>query len=179
LIEELNQVKNQNVVLSNQAATYRRSLEDAEGKTTLELDRLVQEVNMLQNEKKELKKVIEGKDKTVEGISVKITKAWFIIERQNELRKIRKDLEQTRLEFEETVQVMNEQKNNLANERQTTEMAMKREKELKDRNNALAEELQKLQTKIKNLDNDHAREIETLKLNYTEQEAKLEHKVQK
>lgn len=42
-------------------------MEEVEGKNTLDLDRLVQEVNMLQNEKKELKKVIESKDKNFEG----------------------------------------------------------------------------------------------------------------
>jgi len=34
----------------------------------MEVDRFVQEVNILQNEKKELKKVIESKDKAIEGI---------------------------------------------------------------------------------------------------------------
>lgn len=74
---------------------------------------------------------------------------------------------------------MNEQKNNLANERQTTEITMKREKEFKDRNNALAEELQKLQAKMRTLNDDHEREIESLKLNHAEQETKTEQKLLK
>jgi len=67
LIEELSTVKNQNNLVSNQLANYKKSYEDAEGKNSMEVDRLVQEVNILQNEKKELKKVIESKDKAIEG----------------------------------------------------------------------------------------------------------------
>jgi len=135
---------------------------------------------MLQNEKKELKKVIEAKDKTIEGIKLtKIKCSYLDIERQNDLRKTRKDLEQTRLEFEETVQVLSEQKNNLANERQTTEVAIKREREFKERNNALADELEKLQAKMRNLEDEHIRSLENLKFEHSGLEAKLEQKLQK
>ena len=53
--------------MSNQIASYKRNMDDLDGKNALELDRLVQEVNILQNEKKEHKKIIEGKDKVLEG----------------------------------------------------------------------------------------------------------------
>ena len=74
---------------------------------------------------------------------------------------------------------MNEQKNNLANERQTSDGAVKKEKELKERNNALADELQKLQTKLRVSEDDHARTIESLKSDFSIKQSKLEQRVQK
>jgi len=166
LIEELSTAKNQNNLISNQLASYKKNFEEVEGRNSMEVDRLVQEVNILQNEKKELKKVIESKDKAIE-------------DRQNEIRKLRRDFEQTRLEFEEVVQVMNEQKNNLANERQTSEGAVKKEKELKERNNLLADEVEKLQTKLKIAEDDHARAADSLKADYNIRISELEQKAQK
>ena len=92
---------------------------------------------------------------------------------------MRRDFEQTRLEFEEVVQVMNEQKNNLANERQTSEGAVKKEKELKERNNLLADEVEKLQTKLKIAEDDHSRALDSVKTDFNIRISELEQKNQK
>ena len=92
---------------------------------------------------------------------------------------MRRDFEQTRLEFEEVVQVMNEQKNNLANERQTSEGAVKKEKELKERNNLLADEVEKLQTKLRIAEDDHARAVDSLKADFNIRIAEAERDTQK
>lgn len=102
-----------------------------------------------------------------------------LLDRQNELRKVRRDFEQTKLEFEEVVQVMNDLKNQLANERQTTESALKKERELKDRNNSLAGELEKLQSKLRKTEEDYTHAIESMKVDQNAKQTKLEHKVQK
>ena len=92
---------------------------------------------------------------------------------------MRRDFEQTKLEFEEIVQVMNDLKNQLANERQTTEAAVKREKDLRERNNKLADELEKLQGKIRKHEDEHAQLIESIKTDHTAKISKQEGKVQK
>ncbi len=50
-----------------------RGIEEIDNKSALELDKLVQEVNFLQNEKKELNKAIETKDKNLEGNKIPLS----------------------------------------------------------------------------------------------------------
>ena len=79
------------------------------------------------------------------------------IEALTEVKKTRRDLDQVKMELEETVQNLADMKNTLANERQTTDNLIKREKDYKERNDRLATELEKLQLRLQNIDAQHAR----------------------
>jgi hypothetical protein len=95
------------------------------------------------------------------------------------VRKLKRELDQARYEFEELIQTTNELKNQLANERQTADLSSRRERDVKERNDRLATEFEKAQIKLQNIENQHARSMENLKNDFQARHAKYEQMIEK
>ena len=74
---------------------------------------------------------------------------------------------------------MNDLKNQLANERQTAESAVKKEKDLRERNNALANELDRANNNLRQNEDSHFQVIDGVKMDYDIKVNKLEQKNKK
>lgn len=144
-IEELHQIKNQSVVAHNQAQQYKRNFEELDGKKQLEIDKLIQEMSYLQNDKKELKKLLEGKDKNFECTRIFLFNG---LEYLNENKKVRRELEEMKLELEDVNRALTLTKSDLANEKEISSTAMKHERELRTKTQELTDLVNKLQKDI-------------------------------
>jgi Uncharacterized conserved protein len=102
-----------------------------------------------------------------------------IIDHDNEVRKLRRELDQARYEIEELIQTTNDLKNQLANERQNAELSTRREKDIKERNDRLATELEKAQIRLQNIEAQHARSLENTKNDFQARIAKYEQMIEK
>lgn len=161
LADECNSLRNQNLLLSNQIQQAKRNFEDQEHKRGLEFDKTIEELNSLHNEKKELRRTLDIKERALDEIT-------------NEARKFKRECEAARNELEEAVQTIAELKNHIANERVTGDNLLKREKDYKERNDKLASELEKAHIKLQNIESQHARAIDNLRNDYQIRHQKYE-----
>jgi chromosome segregation ATPase len=161
LADENNSLRNQNMLITNQVQQTKRNFEDQEYKRGMEFDKTIEELNSLHNDKKELKRNLEIKERALDEIT-------------NEARKFKREAESARNELEESVQTIAELKNLLANERMTGDNVIKREKDFKERNDKLATELEKAQIRLQNIEAQHARAIDSLRNDYQIRHQKYE-----
>jgi len=166
LEEELVQVNSKLAQATNHATNFKKRLQEVENKSSMEITRLTYDVDMLRKEKDEIMKLIEDKKQTDE-------------ENENQLSKMRKDLQVAKLENEEMVQTVHHLRSELTHEKFEGEVVFKRESEVKERNKQLSAEIERLQKKIVEIEDEHKTEIETLKTENLSKQNKSQQKIEK
>lgn len=95
------------------------------------------------------------------------------------MRKLRRELQVTKLENEEFVQAVNQLKNELANEKFEVELVTKRENELKEKARQLMAEIDRLREKALMAEEDHKKALDLLKLEHSRAESRFQSKIEK
>jgi chromosome segregation ATPase len=121
--------------------------------------------------------LLDNKERYTERTIAYLT--FIITDTNDETRKLKKELDVNRLEYEEILQTLSDMKNQLSNERQNAELAYRREKDTKERNDKLATELEKCQIRLQNIEGQHSRSTEILKNDYQMRITKLEQIIEK
>jgi len=123
-------------------------------------------VDMLRKEKEEIMKLVEDRKQTDE-------------ENDGQLRKARKDLELFKLENEEMIQTIHQLRNELSSEKFEGELVFKRETEVKERNKQLSTEIERLQKKLVDTEEEHKNKIDNLNAENLTNQTKSQQKIEK
>ncbi len=121
---------------------------------------------MLRKEKEEIMKLVEDRKQTDE-------------ENDGQLRKARKDLELFKLENEEMIQTIHQLRNELSSEKFEGELVFKRETEVKERNKQLSTEIERLQKKLVDTEEEHKNKIDNLNAENLTNQTKSQQKIEK
>jgi len=135
-------------------------------KSSTEITRLTYDVDMLRKEKEEIMKLVEDRRQADE-------------ENDNQLRKARKDLELFKLENEEMIQTVHQLRNELSHEKFEGELVFKRETEVKERNKQLSTEIERLQKKLVDIEEEHKNKIDNLTAEHLTIQTKNQQKIEK